>query len=394
MAPILTPQAEAAHAFLAPSSADRWSYCSGSAWMESQFPDLADDEPRRVGTAGHSVFEHAFAGIPLAEGSLAPNGTAVTAAMIQGAEVLLADIEAKLRPYLGDAWRSAVVIEKRIQIPRVHPTHNWGTPDVRAWVATADGWLLFIWDYKFGFRAVEVFECKQLINYAAGCWTEAQTAWPTFNEAACTVVLTVVQPRAYHPDGPVRTWETSLPALVPYIHDLAMAAEEATGADPKCRPRPDVCHDCRARSGCAAIQDAMYMGLTMAQQAIPRVMSDEALGLEMAMLADGLELMKARYTGLEEVVKARIRAGARVPHWMYGPGRGSLAWKVPEAEVLALGDMVGTPLAKPREAITPTQAKAAGLLPQFVEMYAHNVAGATKLMRDDGSNVRRIFSLK
>lgn len=397
MAPTLTPVAQASgaeqHAFLAPSSADRWSYCSGSAWMESQFPDLSDEEPRRIGTAAHWVFQFDLVGSPLAEGSMTPNGVAVDKTMLEASAVLLADIEAKLRPYYGDAWRSVVIVEKRVAIPLVHPSHNWGTPDVRAWVITATGWVLFIWDFKYGFRPVEVFENKQLINYAAGCNTEARSMFPVFNEEQCKVVLTVVQPRAYHSDGPVRTWETDMPALRPHIHNLAMAAEEATGDAPLCRPRPDVCHDCRARSGCKAIQDAMYMGMTMAGQAIPRVLSDEALGLEMAMLSDALELMKARHTGLEEVVKARIRAGARVPHWMYGPGQGKLAWRMPEAEVLALGDMIGTPLAKPREAITPTQAKSAGLLPQLVDMYSHHVAGATKLMRDDGSNVRRIFSI-
>ena len=397
MTPTLTPVAQAAgaeqHAFLAPSSAARWSYCSGSAWMESQFPDLQDDEARKLGTGAHWVFQFDLVGQPLAEGSITPNGVAVDKTMLQASAVLLADIEAKLRPYFGDDWRKAVKVEARVAIPLVHPTHNWGTPDVRAWVMTGTGWLLFIWDFKYGFSMVEVFENKQLIDYAAGCLTEARSTWPMFNDAACRVVLTVVQPRAYHADGSVRTWETSMPQLAPYFHELAMAAEEATSTAPLCRPRPDVCHDCRARSGCAALQNAVYMGMTMAQTATPRVMSDEGLGLEMAMLSDAMELMKARLTGMEELVKARIRAGARIPHWMYGSGRGKLAWKRSDAEVIALGAMLGLPLAKPPEAITPTQAKALGLQQELVDTYAENIAGATKLMRDDGANVRRIFSI-
>jgi len=398
MAPVLTEVARAAgaeerHAFLAPSSAHRWSYCSGSAWMESQFPDLQDDEARKLGTAAHWVFQFDLAGSPLAEGSVTPNGVAVDKTMLQASAELVRDIEHKLRPYLGDAWRTALKVEKRVAIPLVHPTHNWGTPDVRAWVMTTTGWALFIWDFKYGFSVVEVFENKQLIDYAAGCLTEAKNTWPVFNDDACAVILTVVQPRAYHADGPVRTWETSMPQLAPYFHELAMAAEEAAGPAPLCRPRPDVCHDCRARSGCKALQDTMYMGMTMAQTATPRVLSDEGLGLEAAMLTDAIELMKARLTGLEELVKARIRAGARIPHWMYGSGRGKLAWKRPDAEVIAMGEMFGLALAKPPEAITPTQAKALGLQEELVAAYAENVAGATKLMRDDGANVRRIFSI-
>lgn len=382
------------HAFLAPSSAHRWGYCSGSAWMESQFPDLQDDEARNLGTGAHWVAQFALAGTPLAEGSLTPNGVAVDRTMRQASALLTCDVEAKLIPYFGDAWRSACKIEHRVDIPLVHPSHNWGTPDVRAWATTSSGqWVLHIWDYKYGYSPVEAFANPQLIDYAAGCLTEAKTLWPAFDEARCTIVLTVVQPRAYHADGPVRTWETTATQLAPYIHSLAMAAEEAASPAPLCRPRPDVCHDCRARSGCKALQDAVYMGLTMATIATPRVMTDEGLGLEMAMLEDALELMRARYTGLEELVKARLRAGARIPHWMYGAGRGKLAWTRPASEVIALGDLLGLPLAKPPEAITPTQAKALGLQSELLDTYAGYLAGATKLMRDDGSAARKIFSI-
>lgn len=382
------------HAFLAPSSADRWSYCTGSAWMESQFPDLADDEARRLGTAAHWVFQHDLACTPLALDALTPNGVPVTKQMLEGSELLLADIEAKLRPYFGDKWREACMVEKRVAIPLVHPTHNWGTPDVRAWVMTPDGrWRLFIWDYKFGFRGVEVFENKQLINYVAGCITEGKALLSGFSSDSTDVVLSVVQPRAYHADGPVRTWETTMLQLQPYIHSLTMAADEATGDAPLCRPRPDGCRDCRARSGCKALQDAVYAGMAMSEQAIPLVMSEDAMGLELALVTDAIKLMEARASGLEETVKARIRAGIRVPHWMYGPGQGATVWTVPDAEVVILGQMFDLPLAKPPQAITPIQAKTAGLRPELLETYSRTVSGATKLMRDDGSNVRRIFSI-
>lgn len=391
-----TVVAEEVHAFLAPSSAHRWSFCSGSAWMESQSPDLSDPEPRRLGTAAHWVFQFMLTLTPFNIGDATPNGVAVDLAMVQAASLLVADIEAKLRPHFGDQWRKELHIEQKLQVPLVHATHNAGTPDVFAWCCTpVDGYIFWLWDYKYGFSPVEVFENKQLINYTAGLQTLATTqTWPAFTVDRCRVVLTVVQPRAYHHDGPVRTWNTTLKDLQPYIHSLAMAADEATGDAPLCRPRPDVCHDCRARIRCKANQDAVYMGLTIAGHAVPREMDDEAVGLELAIVTDALSLMKSRATGLEELVKARIRAGVRVPHWTYGPGRGSTVWTVPEAEVITLGEMMGVTLAKPPEAITPTQAKAAGLRPEVLDAYSKSVGGAAKLMRDDGISVRKIFMQK
>jgi hypothetical protein len=361
--------------------------------MESQFPDLSDEEPRITGTGAHWVLVFLLTQQPIAEGHTTPNGVVVDKAMIQGAELCAADIEAKLQPYYGDKWRSALIIEQRMHMPRVHESHNWGTPDVRAWAVLADGsFILWIWDYKYGFRSVEVFENEQLVNYFAGGVTEGQQRFPMFDETKLRVVLTVAQPRAYHGDGPVRTWDTTATILRPLVDRLAMGAEEATGVSPMCRPRPDVCQDCRARSGCEALQKAAYIGMDIAQRAVPRVLNDDALGLEMAMLADATALIKARMSGLEETVKARLKQGARVPYWAYGSGRGATVWTKPEAEIIAMGEMMGVKLAKPPEAITPIQAKAAGLDDSMLAVYSRSVTGATKLVRSDGADARRIFT--
>jgi len=394
MTPTLTPVAQAAaHAFLAPSSAFRWRRCSASAWMESQFPDLSDAVAAREGEAAHWVMLHRLtmpAAQYLAVGSTAPNGVEVTQAMVDGVEMLARDIESRL----GPEWRSLIVVEKPVSIPRVHP-QNWGTPDVRAYVRLPNGRIcVYIWDFKFGFKRVEVFENDQLVDYAAGCLTEVnQIGGAAHRETNVDVVLVVVQPRAYHGDGPVRDWRTTAVALREQIHVLNMAADEATGVAPVCRPQPEACENCRARSGCDALQEAVYRGMEIARTPVPRELSDAALGLELATFVDVEALIKARVSGLEELVKARLSQGKSIPHWAYGPGQGSTHWTKPAAEVIALGKTLGFDLAKPADVITPLQARDRGLPLDYVKPYFQTVSGAVKLQRSTDATARKVFSI-
>lgn len=374
------------HAFLAPSSAHRMRLCAGSAWMESQFPDLGDDTASREGDACHWVMQHRFTGLELPVGSMAPNSVEVTQAMHDAVNLLEQDIIARL----GPEWRRWIVVERPVAVPRVHPTLCWGTPDVRALVPVANGHLLFVWDLKYGFKRVEAFENDQLVEYAAGCLTEAGILGDGDQRVRC--VLTIVQPRAYHALGPVRAWEVMASDLRGQINILAMAADEAAGPTPKCRPQPDACENCRARSGCDALQEAVYRGMDIARQATPREMPDDAMGLELAYLDDVESLIKARKSGLEEVVKARLAKGARISHWRMGPGQGKTIWKVKPEEVKILGQYLQLDLTQPLDVCTPLQAKAKGLPEGLFKQYSETIPGATKLTREDGANVRRIFS--
>jgi hypothetical protein len=199
------------HAFLAPSAAARWSVCPGSALMESRYPEQGDKTAAAEGTAAHWCMQQLFAGFSaetLLQDGKTETGHPVTAEMVEGAQMLVDDVRETLAPFGVQP-----IVERRVNIPRVHPSANWGTPDVRAWVGflAAQERFLHIWDYKHGHKHVEVFENKQLIDYAAGCLTEANEhatangvdAWP---EDRITVVLRVVQPRSYHRDGPIREW--------------------------------------------------------------------------------------------------------------------------------------------------------------------------------------------
>lgn len=368
------------HAPLAPSAAPRWVVCALSPTLEAAYPEPEDSPASMEGTAAHWVVQMLLQGTPVALGSQAPNGVTVTGEMLEGAELVQEDIAASL----GRNWQDTLFVEKRIQIPRVHPTANWGTPDYFAWSREGPD-VLRIWDYKFGHGIVEAFENWQMLDYAIGILGDAY-APDTMLE------FIIIQPRAHHRDGPVRRWRIKAGDIGPYFLRLQRAALDATSPNPRPSPDPEACKNCKGRHACEGLQRAAYVAADQGGQFGALDLSPEALGLELRTLARSQALLNARVSGLEAQAAALIKQGKRVPFWMMESTAGRLTWTKPTAEVLLLGQMLGKDFAKPLEPITPTQAKKLGLPDALADAYAARPAGAVKLVPDDGGKARLTFS--
>lgn len=381
-----------AHAFLAPSSAARWVKCPASPTLEARYPQADDTPDTMLGTAAHWAAEQTLRGAPPALDSLAPNGVPVDAEMLDAAEMVYNDVRDALFPYYGQNWRAALVIEQRVTIPAVHPTHNWGTPDLRAWARLPDGrLLLFVWDFKYGHKIVEAFENWQLIDYTSGLLTEAGVNGLTDQQTV--VDLRVIQPRAFHRDGPVRSWRVMASDLRGYVNRLRNSADEATGGNPSARPDPDACENCNARHACEALQREAYRAMETAYRAQSLDLDATALGLELRFIKRAKALLEARESGLEEQATARIKRGESVAWFAMESSPGRAVWTRPVDEVLALGQMVGQNFAKAPEPITPTQAiKLAPQLEKLVQAISTRPTGSAKLVPDDGTRARRVFS--
>lgn len=376
-----------AHAFLPPSAAGRWGICALSAALEAAYPEAEESPESLEGTAAHWVVEGYLKGTPPALDSQAPNGVAVTQEMVEGAELVVQTIEATL----GPRWREMLVIERRVQIPRIHASQCWGTPDYYAWAVLPDGRrVLFLFDYKFGHGIVEVIENRQLISYTSGLFSEAQI--DGLQDQNTVVVMAIIQPRAYHREGPVRWWKVRGADLRADVNILHSQADLATRPNPPARPDPAACKDCKGRHACEALQRAAYLAADKAQQAQAIDLSPHALGLELRALTRARKLLEARVSGLEAQAVATIKQGKLVPFWMMESTPGRLGWNKPAAEVLMLGTIYGVNIAQPPEPVTPTQAKKAGIPESLVDAYASRPPGAAKLVYDDGTKARLTFS--
>lgn len=359
-----------AHAYLPPSGADAWVRCPLWPTMNAAYPSPATPESME-GDAAHWVLTQGHPRV----GDIAPNGVAVTDEMLTGA----------------DLWHATIGPhhEHRHHEERLPPTdaispHCWGTPDV--WEAQ-DG-VLHVADYKYGYGIVSAVENWQLLTYAALLLHS-----PDLPSAGVDrIVLTIVQPRGYGArGGPVRRWDVDLLDMSEYIRTLRNAAALATGGDPLARPGPQ-CGHCPGRHACHALQAA---GGHIADYGAKGYRSDltaSQLGLELRALDAAAELLDARRTGLQEQAIAMIRRGEAVPHYRLDSTPGREEWARPTEEVLALGDALGVPLGKPVAAITPNQARSAGLDSDLVAAFSRRKPGSIKLVADDGAEARRVFA--
>jgi hypothetical protein len=370
------------HSILAPSASARRVQCPGSTLLEAAYPETETTPEAAEGEAAHWAAAEMLSGRLVDIGQIAPNGVVLTQEMVEGADLYYDDVVAALKPHGRTPEQGA--IEQQIPIPRVHP-QSFGTPDYATWLRFGH---LAVWDYKFGHRFVEVYENYQLIEYVAGLLHGIMQKG--YSDQLIDVTVTIVQPRAYHRSGPIRRWSFKASDIRAHVNIASTAAHEALGPEPRQRVGPE-CRDCRARHACVTLQRAAMRELDEAGREQPLDLPPAALGIELAMLREGIRRLEARASGLEEQALAQIKRGVAIPGWKVEHGAGRQRWAKAPAEVLAVGQMFGLDLAKPTEPITPLQAVAKGLPAEMLTAMAETPRGGAALERDDGSKARAIF---
>lgn len=370
------------HAYLPPSGAGVWERCAAAPGMWAMYPERGGDKAAaEEGTAAHWVFAEMFVGRFPAPGEVAPNGVTVTEEMLEGAAMFVETVYAANRG-------AALHVEKRVDIPSVHPL-NWGTPDV--WCYDPVSRVIHVFDYKFGHGFVDVFENWQLIDYAAGIVDALDL--DGLAEQHTRIAFTIVQPRCYHRDGPVRTWSVVASDLRPYVNKLRAAAERVMSLNPPATVN-DGCKHCTGRHACEALQRTAYEAAELSLVSLPDEMTPEARALELRTLRRALARLEARVSGLEDSVHDDLARGEPVPFFGLEQSVGRLAWTVPREQVEILGRMLAVDLTKPG-VLTPSQAKEklkkSGFDPAILAEYADNPRGAMKLVPVDSKTARKVF---
>ena len=349
-----------AHSIISPSSAGIWVPCPGAAIMQACYPSEGT-EAANEGKCVHSVAADLLYKPGTREkyvGRYTLHGVTVTDDIYDAAEL-----------YANEVFKVAqfnAKVEQRLSAPTIH-LESFGTVD--AYYYDEATHTLYVWDFKYGFVSVDAFENWQLINYVAGIVFNP-------NEAASNAynaVLSVVQPRDYSADGPVKIWKTTVEKMQPYFDKLRASAENALSAKPTISSG-DHCRFCKARHACEAARKSAFAAFEYSCEPIPIELNPDQLGRELEILERCKNAIEYRYEALKTQIETMIRNGRSVPQWQLKPKSGRKQWTV-DASELALID----PKLTKTVAITPNQAIKAGMDKTIVEALTETKPGKNYL---------------
>jgi hypothetical protein len=285
------------HSPLGASSAERWMNCPGSnVLLETlDLPESEESSFAAEGTGAHEAGAQC-----LRDGTdtweivgQKFNDHECNQEMADGVQMYL-DTVRDLRAEHGIFARSFV--EYRI-------SGDWngkfyGTVDSAEWSSDGETSLLDITDFKYGAGiAVDATRNHQLMYYAVGMLEHL---------FANKVRLRIVQPRAFHVDGPIRVWETTGAELTQWKNEILIPAMTRAELDLTLTPG-DWCRFCPAKLGCPLLT-ALFGASAKADASVLTNFSSQSLARNYALVAAVKHYIKA----LEEQVLKRLMHGEAI----------------------------------------------------------------------------------
>ena len=328
------------HSELGPSGAHQWMNCPGSVEAQRGMPDDSNVHSQE-GTAAHALAEVSFQRDRNPAFWVGEVVEDVTVTEDMAAHVTTyVDV---LRDYADGA--EIVRIERRLTLPpSVRPPEEGMGGTCDAWFYYGGVNLLRVVDLKFGRGVVVEAEYPggkpnpQLAYYAVLAWLDLYATSPAKAKAVEEIELVVVQPRAFHADGPIRTFRMTLPVMKEWFREMLEAARR-TKVPNAIRRAGDWCRFCKVKLTC---QEFSSRALEVAQVTFADVLEDAPLGLasptgltpqQLGRILKASQVLEAWISTVQKVALGELEAGRPVTGFALKPKRANREW-ASEAAVL------------------------------------------------------------
>ena len=379
---------------LRPSSAPKFRFCAGSVQMQEMFPETESKPSAEQGTACHEIgakvlIEYIMGGSKILPfdyiGEITSNGVMFEEAMADAVDMYVDEI---LRACNEGGLLQVLQVEQHIKIPQVHDTESEGTPD--CWVYNRQEHTLDLWDLKYGHGIIEAAWNWQLINYAIGIANKLATNG--IKTSNMTINLHIVQPRAFHIDGPIRTWKIMGSDLVGYTKILVNQGALALAPNPPTKAGPH-CKHCTALFVCQAANQTAMNAIDVAGEMVVEVIPPEQLKLHRDTLQRGKDAIDERLESINGQIEGCLSQRVTVAGLaLDAPKQGKLEWTKSHEEILTLGTLFGVDLSK-NSVKTPTQCKKL-IDESVIKGYAVRKPGKTIIVNSNETKAARVFGKK
>lgn len=354
------------------SAAPRWVPCAESPWLESQFPDLEGDEAKE-GTAAHEMGECLLKG-EISEASelidrVASNGVVFVPEMIEPVTMY---VEHVLSHGVGYWVEETVQLESNLLNKPIT-----GHCDGAAFGHDQANRTLYIDDFKYGHGPVEVFENYQLLGYAFGIISKYQLN-------VDYITMSIVQPRAYHHNGPIRKWTVDVDDLWKYAEKIIDAGIAVQAAD-RLASTGDHCRHCKGLAYCPAAIAAGMNAVDVAYAPLPDTLTPSEVSALLHTLERAHNAIKHLLDASKSRAEAMILSGQPIPGRSLQPGKGKRKW-ISEDVAKSLGIPTKEAL------VTPAEAERQGVSKDIVASITTTPSTAPKLVKCDvGAKADEVF---
>lgn len=294
------------HAKLSPSASKRWMSCPGSVQLIEKLKPVEKSNPNAdEGTVAHAVAEKCLKGNWYASQMIGKKilvgntHHTVTKTMAEHVQTYLDYVKEK-------ATGQNLMIEHRCTLKSLKvPGLDGGTSD--AVIKSTFG--VEVIDLKYGQGVVvEVEDNPQLMQYALGVILS--------DAALCKknvpVTMTIVQPRAYHEDGPIRSIVMSSTDLINWAkEELVPAAKATREKDAPLAAGDSQCKFCPVAGQCPALYKKTQEIAVSDFNTLPAV---ESLTQEQVLrVLDHADMIRSFIVAVEQHAKTLMDQGAKIP---------------------------------------------------------------------------------
>lgn len=311
----------------APSSSDRWVPCPGSIDLIGEERDDETNEPADRGTAAHELLNVCISsGKPPLKFKGQKFGVKTKHGPFVADNAMCNAVE-YATDYVRSRKPTKVWAEQELDIPA---TGEQGHVDIAILYEN----VLEVIDYKNGVVPVEVRDNNQMRLYVLGVLAKSE---PLLKKVK-RIRITVVQPNAYHAEGPVRSHMYTVDQLMDF--DAAIREIVASVESKKAKLCAGThCKHCPARARCEAYAKHAIEGARQDFKAIltgkpelkkPGLLTNKQLGK----LFSSLPLLEEWIKAVKERVAQLISKDPEaVPHVKLVAGRSQRYWADPQQAI-------------------------------------------------------------